>query len=129
MIYVIDTHAWIEYFIGSNQGSILKKLFNDKNIKYITMECSLAELKGYCLKNNADFDRLYNIIKKNSLILPVLRYQWINAAKIRFEIRKKVKDLGLIDAILVAKQNELKCAIVSGDPHFKNLKNVVYIGD
>ena len=51
------------------------------------------------------------------------------AAEIRHEIRKKVKDFGLIDAILVAKRNELKCKIVSGDKHFKGMKDIIYIGE
>ena len=129
MIYIIDTHSWIEYFIGSKYGSILKKIIDNKNNKFITMECSLAELWGYCSKNNVVFSRIYNIVKKNSFVLPVLAYHWIEAAKIRFETRKKVRDFGLIDSILVSKQNELKCMIVSGDSHFKTLKNVVYIGN
>ena len=129
MIYIVDTHAWIEYFLGSKYGLILKKLIGDRNNKLITMECSLAELWGYCSKNNVVFNRIYDIVKRNSFVLPVLTNHWIKAAKIRFEMRRKVKDFGLIDAILVAKQNELKCAIVSGDPHFKSLKNVVYIGE
>jgi hypothetical protein len=54
---------------------------------------------------------------------------WIGAAKIRFEMRKKIKNFGLIDSILVAKQQEFKCKVISGDFHFKSLKNVVYMGE
>lgn len=128
MIYLIDTYAWIEYFRGSKQGLILKKLFTNIKNKFVTMECCLAELRGYCLKNNFDFNKMYDIVKKNSFVFPVLREHWINAAKIRFEMRKKLKNFGLIDSILMAKQEELKCKIVSGDYHFKNSKNIVYIG-
>ena len=71
---------------------------------------------------------LYEIIKINSIILPVLRTTWIEAAGIKHELRKKIKHFGLIDAILVAKQKELKCKVISGDPHFKSLSNVLYIG-
>lgn len=44
-------------------------------------------------------------------------------------LRKKSKDFGLIDSILVSKQNELKCKIVSGGKHFDGLKNVVWVGE
>ena len=127
MIYVIDTFAWIEYFKGSKQGLIVKRLFGDGKNKFITMECCLSELRGFCLKNNMDFDRLYTIVNRNSIILPVMRDLWINAAKVRFELRKTIKNFGLIDSILVAKQQKLKCKIVSGDPHFKSLRNVIYL--
>ena len=128
MIYIVDTWAWIEYFIGSKEGLILKKLLGNKNNKLISMECTASELKIYCLRANEDFSRMYNALKRNSVIWPVLTNNWLDAAEIRHETRKKVKDFGLIDSILVAKQNELKCMIVSGDEHFKGLRNVVYIG-
>jgi len=128
MIYLVDSWAWIEYFIGSKNGSTLKKLLGNKNHKFITMECTISELKCYCLRNDLDFNRMHSALKKNSILLPVMANHWLEAAQIRHEIRKNIKDFGLIDSILVAKQNEFKCHIVSGDSHFKKMKNVVYIG-
>ena len=128
MIYIIDTYAWIEYFSGTKGGDTVKNLFANKENKFITMECCLAEVLGYCLRNKLNFSELYKILKSNSIILPVLRSHWIEAAKIRSEARKKVKDFGLIDSIIVAKQNELKCMVISGDKHFKNLKKIIFIG-
>ena len=129
MIYIVDAYAWVEYSIGSESGLILKKLLNNKNNKFVTMECTISELKTYCLRTNKDFSRMYIVLKINSIILPVLTNNWLEAAEVRHEIRKKIKDFGLIDSILVAKQNELKCWVVSGDTHFENLKNIVYIGN
>ena len=119
---------WIEYFKGSEEGLALKRLLNNKNDKFVTMECCISEIRYYCLKNNFDFNRIFGVIKSDSIILPILADLWINAADIKFELRKKIPHFGLIDAILVAKQQELKCKVISGDPHFKTLKNVVYIG-
>ena len=95
--------------------------------KFITIECCLAELKGFCLKNNFDFDKMLSSVKKNSVIFPVLREHWTAAADIKSEMRKKFKDFGLIDSILIAMQKELNCKIISGEKHFKDLKDVVYI--
>lgn len=128
MIYIVDSWAWTEYCIGSKSGLRLRTLLNNKNHKFITLECTISELKSYCLRTGYDFNLLYNVLKKNSIILPVLLSHWVEAAEIRHEMRKKAKDFGLIDSILVARQNELKCGVVSGDPHFKGLKNVVYLG-
>lgn len=128
MIYIVDSHAWVEYFTGSKAGLVLKKLLENKNSKFITMECTISELRSYCLRTSMEFSRVHSILKRNSIILPVLAEHWLNAAEIRHESRKSIKDFGLIDAILVAKQNELKCMIISGDPHFKSLKNIVFMG-
>lgn len=129
MIYIVDSWAWVEYFIGSKAGFILKRLLDNKNHKFITMECTASELKSYCLRTNKDFRQMYNVLKRNSIVLPVLLNHWLKAAEIRFDLRNKIKDFGLIDSILLAKQKELKCTIISGDPHFKNLKNVIYVGE
>ena len=127
MIYIVDSWAWIEYFIGSSGGFALKRLLENKNNKFVTMECCIAELVGYCLKNKLEFSKLYIIIKKNSIVLPVMVDNWIAAAKIKFELRKEIENFGLIDSILISKQKELKCKIISGDSHFKTLSNVVYL--
>ena len=129
MIFIVDSWAWIEYFTGSKSGLKLKKLVDNKNHKFITMECTLSEVNSYCLRTGSNFDRLNSIIKKNSIMLPVTNDIWLKAAETKHEIRKKIKDFGLIDSILVAKQKELNCTIISGDEHFKNMKKIVYIGD
>ena len=99
MIYIIDSWAWIEYFIGSKAGLVLKKLLDNNNHKFITMECTAGELKSYCLRTDKDFIKMNGILRRNSIILPVLSHNWLEAAKIRHEIRKKVKDFGLMYAI------------------------------
>jgi predicted nucleic acid-binding protein len=128
MIYIIDSWAWIEYLIGSEKGFILKRLMDNKNHKFITMECTLSELKSYCLRTNSDFSNIRSIVKRNSIVLPVLAAHWTKAAQIKHEMRKKVKDFGLIDSILITKQREFNCKIISGDKHFKGMKYVIYIG-
>jgi hypothetical protein len=57
----------------------------------------------------------------------VLTEDWL-AAETRHEIRKNIVDFGLIDSI-IAKQRKIKCKIISGDKHFKNLEDVEYVGD
>ena len=127
MICLVDSWAWIEYFIGSKGGLVLKKLLENRNNKLITMECTASELKSYCLRTGNDFEQMYSALKRNSIILPVLTSHWLDAAEIRHEVRKRVKDFGLIDSVVVAKQNEINCKIISGDRHFKSLKNIIYI--
>ena len=127
MIYIIDTSAWIEYLIGSNKGKILTNLFKSAANKFITVECSLAELTGYSLREKIDFRRIYGMIRQNSIILPVLTEHWLEAGKIKTQLRGKLQGFGLIDALLVAKQKELNCKLISADSHFNSLKDVVYL--
>ena len=129
MIYIIDTYGWIEYFKGSKKGEIVEKIINNNKNKTITLECCIAEIMLYCLRNNFEFSRALHLIKTNSYVFPVSIDTWLDAARIKFEIRKNRPGFGIIDAILISKQKENKAKIVSGDSHFKGLKGIVYIGE
>lgn len=127
MRYIIDSYAWIEYFIGSKKGETLRELFTEEKNQFLTVECCLAEIKGWALRNGKDFEPLFKIVRANSNILSITEYDWIDSGKERFEQRKTQKDFGLIDAVILTKQKETNCKIISGDKHFKNLKNVVFL--
>lgn len=127
MIFIVDSHAWIEYFIGSKKGETLRKLFLDGKNKFLTVECCLAEITGWSIVNYKDFDMLFRVIRTNSSIIPLTEHDWIDAGRERIEQRKLQKDFGLIDSVILVKQKEFNCKIVSGDKHFRNLKNVIFL--
>jgi len=127
-MFIIDTYAWIEYFDGSRKGEKLQKLLQDEKNIFFTVECCLAEMKGWSLKKNKNFNDMFKIVRANSRIISITEYDWIHAAEIRFEQRKLQENFGLIDAMLIVKQKELNCKIISGDYHFKHIKDVMFIG-
>ena len=126
-MHIIDSYAWIEYFLGSKKAEpFCTLLLNPKNL-FFTIECCLAEIKGWALREGKDFSELFSIIRANSRVIPITEQDWINAGQERFDQRTKQKDFGLIDAVLVVKQKEFNCIIISGDKHFKNLQNVIFL--
>ncbi len=127
IVYLMDTYAWIEYFIGSKRGEEVKKIIEDENNLIITPECCLAEIKGWAIRENVDFEELYTIVRKISDIRCILTQDWLEAATIRSDIRKTEKGFGMIDALIIAQQKRMGCKVVSGDPHFKHLKDVIFI--
>jgi len=128
MELIIDSYAWVEYFNGSEKGDVLRKLFLKEDNSFFTVECCLAEIKGWALRENQDFDKILRVIRANSEILEMSEQDWIDAAVERFEQRKKQKDFGMFDAAILAKQKEKRCKVISGDKHFKGLKGVVFLG-
>jgi len=126
-VYVIDTYAWVEYFTGSKRGEKVKKIIEDENNVILTPECCLAEIKGWAIRENVDFEELYSIVRKVSDVRCVLTRDWLDAATIRSELKKIKKGLGMMDALIIAQQKRLGCKVVSGDPHFERLKDVVFI--
>ncbi len=127
MHFILDSYAWIEYFIGSKKGEIVRNLILDEKNQFFTIDCCLAEIMGWALVNNKDFDVLFKIIRTSSVIIHAMEHDWIEAGKEKFEQRKTQHDFGLMDAMILTKQKKFSCKIISGDKHFKNIKNVVFL--
>lgn len=127
MLYIIDTYAWVEYLTGSEKGKKVREMLEDSRSRFITIECCLAELNGWSMKNRIDFQGVLKVVEINSEILPVSRDEWINAAIIKSEMARSIKDFGLVDALLIAKQKKLNCRIITADLHFKNLKGIEFL--
>ncbi len=125
-MYLFDSYAWIEYLLGTKQGNKVKKII-DKNNPIITLEPNIAEVYNWCLKHDKHFEEILPIITSISEIHQINLHHWLIAIKLRLEKRKSMKDFGLIDALLLAKQTENKGTIVTGDKHFRNTKNVIFL--
>ncbi len=125
--YLIDTYAWVEYFVGSSKGEILRTLFLKKTNTFYTVDCCLGELQAWSLREEKDFHLLLHTVHANSTILPLTEEDWILAGEERFQLRKTRAHFGLIDATLLVQQKKLECKIISGDSHFSGLKNVIFL--
>jgi len=126
-MYLIDTYAWVEYFIGSNKGKVVKKVVEEEKNVIAAPECVLAELKGWAIRESIDFEELYTVVRKLSDIQCITTIDWLEAASIRSEMRKTSKDFGMIDALIIAQQKRLGYKIVSGDPHFENIEDTIFL--
>ena len=49
------------------------------------------------------------------------------AAEIDIEMKKSVKGWGLADSIVLATAKAARASVVTGDEHFQNLKEVLFI--
>lgn len=122
---ILDAYAWIEYFFGSEKGKKVRAVIENKEC--YTLECNLAEIYEWAKKNKEDFSMLQKIMITKSKILAINRKDWLRGVEIKLEQRKKQKDFGLIDGLILAKQEEIECKVITGDKHFKNMKNIVYL--
>lgn len=125
MVNLIDAWAWIAYAKGKDEAKRFRNIMNTQT--NYTAESTLAEVYISCLREDRDFNAVLNIIQSNSKIVPITNHDWLLAAEIRHYWRKKRKGFGLMDALLLAKQKELDAKLVTGDPHFKGMKNVMFL--
>jgi len=130
---LLDTYAWIEYFSGSEQGIIVKDyLDNDA----ISCSITLAEIsrkysrEGF--KDNEIRKRLLFIASKSLLkeISIEIAFGVVDAYKEldRNAKREHLDMPSLADAIILATARIEAVKVVTGDPHFKGLKETEYIG-
>jgi predicted nucleic acid-binding protein len=128
MRYIIDSYAWIEYFMGTKAGEKAKPIIENLEEK-ITPTICLAEVYAKTLKveNQELAEKQRTFIKEKSALAPLDEKIAVESAKIDQTMKKKIKGWGLADSIVYAAGNTKNAEIVTGDEHFKNLKNVIFI--
>ena len=125
--YLLDTYAWIEYFIASKEGEKVNNLVKHQIVH--TSIISIAELSDKYHRENLidEWQRRYQFIVSKSNILPCSLKIAKNSGFRKFELRKKNKSIGLVDAIIIETAIQHGLIIVSGDLHFETIENVYFL--
>lgn len=126
MKYIIDSYAWIEYLDGTSSGLKVREILT-KNEEILTLNLSIAEIISRSKRQEKDVEAIYNVIILNSKIININAEIAKDAGSLHAEIRKKIKDFGLIDAFVLLTARKLKARIVTGDEHFRNFKEAILI--
>ncbi|MBI2579039.1 MAG: PIN domain-containing protein [Candidatus Aenigmarchaeota archaeon] len=125
--YVIDAYAWLEYFDGTPKGEDVKKLVENKENKIYTASITMAEIVSVIKRRDRDHEQALNTIPLLSKIFDIDKDICAESGSLHAEIKKEKKNFVLIDAFVLAIARKLKAKVVTGDPHFKNLKETVMI--
>jgi len=118
---LLDSFAWIEYFMGSRRGLKVKDYIEGNEPLYIPSIC-LTEVKSRYLKEGRDPTARINTITERSLIVPLS----IEIALLAADVKQRYR-LHTIDAIVYATSQHRNLTLVTGDQHFKDLPNVEMI--
>lgn len=128
MKYVIDSYAWIEYFMGTKAGE-KAKLIIDNSEEKITPTICLAEVYAKTLKveNQELAEKQKTFIKEKSALAYLDESIAVESARVQVRMKKEIDGWGLADSIVYATAIVKKADVVTGDEHFKKLRNVVFI--
>ena len=121
--FIIDSYAWVEYFKGSKQGEIAKQYIENKTSA--TSVITIAELSEKYERENKSFEEDFNFIISQTKIIQLDMEIALLAGKINNENKKKIKDWGMADAIILSSAKLNKGKVVTGDEHFRNLDSVM----
>jgi predicted nucleic acid-binding protein len=128
MKYLIDSYAWIEYFMGTKTGEKVKTIIESQEEK-ITPTICVAEIYSKTLRVEslelAEKQRVF--IKEKSLLAPLDESIALEAARVQNKNKKEIDGWGLADSIVYATGQVKRAEVVTGDELFKKLKNVVFI--
>lgn len=127
MQVIVDSYAWVEYFLGSEKGGKAKKIIEKEGNELFTPDVCMAEIKFWALQEKKDFTEIQRIIRANSAVMETFSNDWLEAAEVKFEKRKKTKAFGLVDALLIVKQGQLGAAVLTGDKHFSGGKGTIFL--
>lgn len=123
---VIDSYAWIEYFRGSPSGNRARQ-FIEKGSS-ATASITLVEMQEKYLRERwTTFEVDLGFIATRTSVIPMDRELSISAGRINFENKKKIRNWGMADSIILATARILSAKVVTGDPHFKGMKEAVMI--
>ena len=126
MRYIIDSYAWLEYFMGGQAGRKVKEIIDNEADEKLTPSICLAETYAKILKTEdtekAELRRAF--IKSRSALIPLDEDLAVEAAKTDVAMKKKVQNWGLADSIVLSTARDRKGKVVTGDPHFKELDDV-----
>ncbi len=130
--FVIDAYAWIEYFRASDCGKVAKEYIESTDSvtpSIVVSEISRKLQKEIELGNETSEGRLNRLdfISATSQVVNLDYELAVAAGKTDCEMKKKQKSWGLADSIVLCTARNMKGKVVTGDEHFRDLKEVVFI--
>jgi predicted nucleic acid-binding protein len=118
-ICVIDSFAWLEYFSGSSAGAEARPFIESS--KGVTPTIVIAELSEKYRREDLGFTEDLNFIIGKTRVVPLDTEIAQKAGRLSQERKRRVRNWGLADSIILATAREYKAKIVTGDEHFRDL--------
>jgi predicted nucleic acid-binding protein len=125
--YIVDAWAWIEYFRGTQYGAKLNDILEDPATDVYTCAVTVAEVISKTAREGRDVEAAYDMLLSNSQVIKIDEQISKQAGLFHFKMRQTKKDFGIADALILAAANKIEAKIITGDPHFEGLKDVIFI--
>jgi predicted nucleic acid-binding protein len=123
---LVDSWAWIEVFEDSDTGRKAADMMEGKGLHVSIL--TLAELANWCVKGGKSPSPYLHAIRKNCAILPLNEEEAELAGSSLKGLRQKAPGIGIVDALIYTQAVSKGMQVLTGDPHFKSLPEVVFLG-
>lgn len=126
MKYFIDSSAWIEYLDGSFAGEKVREILLGDNEVYI-ISLIVSEVLSKVKRENHDVELAYRTLVSNSKIISLNLEIAKEAGLFHAEQKKKVKNFGLVDSLILVCARKIRGKIVTLDNHFRGFKEAILL--
>jgi len=131
----IDTFAWAEMIRGSELATTARAAMERAEI-CLTPSIVLAEVAALCLRDgfeNRVVEEELEALREASVIVQVNERLAIDGARAAAELRSRARARGLpvpglADGLILATARGSGSQLLSGDPHFQELPETVWLG-
>ncbi|MBI4143960.1 PIN domain-containing protein [Candidatus Woesearchaeota archaeon] len=123
--FVMDSWAWVELFRGTQKGTRIAKLIQNKRVA--VTQHTIAELADKFYRDGIPFDTALEHIKSSATILNLTEEIILKAPEVKAEMRKKHPNASLADAINLTTAQMHNAKAVSGDSDFKDIPDAIFI--
>ena len=125
---LVDSFAWIEYFMGTEKGKEVKEVV-ESDVQLYTSPIVIAEIYSKSLRTDGKSEERRLFIVKRCAVIPIDEEIAVEAAKIHVESKKTMGDFGLADAFVLASARYKTVKVLTGDPHFKDFSESIMLSD
>ncbi len=130
--FVIDTYAWVEYLIGSRIGIKAKGYI--ENGQALTPSIVLVELRKWYLReieegrrSEREMQLHFQFIESATEVVLLDTSLALKAGETDFLMKKRIRNWPIADSVIYATARSRAAQLVTGDPHFRGLEEVVFI--
>lgn len=119
---LIDTSAWIEFFLESKKGEKVKHYLETRSC--YTSIVSVAEISNWASKQKLDGRELIMYVMEMTQLVDLNLKIAFLSGELNFQRKQKARDWGMIDSIILATAQIYNLKILTKDSHFKDLPGV-----
>jgi predicted nucleic acid-binding protein len=130
-VVVFDAYAWVEYALDSPKAERVARMLESSSEAF-TPASVLAELKESMLRHGfrrSLIRRVLTFVGSRTIITEIDAEIAEVAGETNFKQKKKVKNWCMLDSFVLAVAIVKGGRVLTGDPHFKDMNNVTYIGE
>ncbi len=123
---MLDSFAWMEYFMGTEKGEKVREIVESDTILYAS-PVILAEIYSKSQRVDGSGKERVGFILNRCVVVELDDEIGVEAGRIHAEMKSRVRDFGMIDALIIASARKRGLKILTGDKHFEHFENVVML--